>query len=70
MHAVERNDPAGCAFGIAYKLEARDVGFEDFVIFSIVHGCPAQQLQKFDIPNPPACPNGRCMCSCFWDHES
>lgn len=70
MHAEYRVDVAGCAFGIAYKSEARDVKPEDFVIFSVVHDCPARQLQSFDIPDLPACPNGRCMCSWFWIHES
>ncbi|CAO3673469.1 unnamed protein product [Umbelopsis ramanniana] len=70
MHAVHRQDVAGCALGIAYKDKPEDVKPEDFVIFSVVHDCPARQLQSFDIPDLPKCPNGRCQCSWFWIHKS
>ena len=61
---------AGCAIGIAYKSEQSEVQPEDFVIFSVVHDCIARQLQTFDIPALPACPNGKCICSWFWIHNS
>ncbi|CAM0140360.1 hypothetical protein VKS41_007010 [Umbelopsis sp. WA50703] len=70
MHAVHRQDVAGCALGIAYNDKPEDVKPEDFAIFSVVHDCPARQLQSFDIPNLPKCPNGRCQCSWFWIHKS
>jgi hypothetical protein len=70
MHANNRNDVAGCALGIAYKSNPQDVKPEDFAIFSVVHDCPARQLQTFEIPNLPQCPNGRCQCAWFWIHES
>jgi len=70
IHAVNREDVAGCAFGIAYKSVARNVVPEDFVIFSVVHDCIARQNQTFSIPNLPACPNGKCMCAWFWIHKS
>jgi len=70
IHAVNREDVAGCAFGIAYKSDANQVKPSDFVIFSVVHDCIARQNQTFSIPNLPACPNGKCMCSWFWIHKS
>ncbi|CAF0828144.1 unnamed protein product [Didymodactylos carnosus] len=70
MHARQRQDVAGCALGIAYKSDPRQVKPEDFVIFSVVHDCPARQLQEFKIPDLPACPNNKCMCAWFWIHES
>jgi len=70
IHAVNRNDVAGCAFGIAYKSDQHAVKPEDFVIFSVVHDCIARQNQTFHVPNLPACPNNKCMCSWFWIHKS
>lgn len=70
MHAINRNDVAGCALGIAYKSNPHDVQPDDFAIFSTLHDCPARRLQSFDVPNLPACPNGRCQCALFWIHES
>ncbi len=61
---------AGCAIGIAYKSNVNDVKPEDFVIISAVKDCPARALQAFDIPYLPACPNGKCICSWFWIHNS
>jgi len=37
---------------------------------SVVKDCPARALQVFDIPFLPACPNGKCICSWFWVHNS
>jgi hypothetical protein len=70
IHAPQYTDVAGCALGIAYKSDQPSVKPEDFVIFSVVHDCIARQLQTFDIPALPACPNGKCMCSWFWIHNS
>jgi len=70
IHAVKREDVAGCAFAIAYKSDPKEVKPSDFVIFSVVHDCIARQNQTFSIPNLPACPNGKCMCSWFWIHKS
>jgi len=70
LHSPARTDVAGCALGIAYKSKIGDVKPEDFVIMSVVHDCIARQLQVFDIPNLPACPNGQCVCSWFWIHNS
>jgi hypothetical protein len=70
IHSPQYTDVAGCALGIAYKSKQSDVQPQDFVIFSVVHDCIARQLQTFDIPNLPACPNGLCMCSWFWIHNS
>ncbi|PRP74785.1 hypothetical protein PROFUN_06646 [Planoprotostelium fungivorum] len=70
IHAPARGDVAGCAFAISYKSDPRQVKPEDFVIFSVVHDCVARQNQTFNIPNLPACPNGKCMCSWFWIHKS
>jgi hypothetical protein len=70
IHAQTYADVAGCALGIAYKSEQNQVQPEDFVIFSVVHDCIARQLQTFDIPALPACPNGKCICSWFWIHNS
>lgn len=61
---------AGCALGITYKSEQSEVQPTDFVIFSVVHDCIARQLQTFDIPALPSCPNGKCICSWFWIHNS
>jgi len=70
IHAVNRQDVAGCAFAIAYKSNPQDVKPSDFVVFSVVHDCIARQRQPFSIPNLPACPNGKCMCAWFWIHKS
>jgi len=70
IHAQHYDDVAGCALAIAYKSEQSDVQPEDFVIMSVVHDCIARQLQTFDIPALPACPNGKCICSWFWIHNS
>jgi len=70
IHAQTHADVAGCALGIAYKSNAADVVPSDFLIFSVVHDCIARQLQVFDIPALPACPNGKCICGWFWVHNS
>jgi len=70
IHAQHYDDVAGCALGIAYKSDQSQVQPSDFVIFSVVHDCIARQLQTFDIPALPPCPNGKCMCSWFWIHNS
>jgi len=70
IHAPQYKDVAGCALAIAYKSNQKDVAPEDFVIFSVVHDCIARQLQTFDIPALPACPDGKCMCAWFWIHNS
>jgi hypothetical protein len=70
IHAPAHVDVAGCALGIAYKSNVNDVQPEDFVIMSVVHDCIARQLQAFDIPALPACPNGKCVCGWFWVHKS
>lgn len=63
MHAPARTDVAGSVLAIAYKSDANQVNPEDFVVFSVVHDSPARQLETFSIPNLPACPNNKCMCS-------
>jgi len=70
IHAQHHADVAGCALGIAYKSDVNQVQPGDFAIFSVVHDCIARQLQTFDIPALPACPNGKCICSWFWVHNS
>jgi len=70
IHAQHHDDVAGCALGIAYKSDVHAVQPTDFVIFSVVHDCIARQLQVFDIPALPACPNGKCICAWFWIHNS
>jgi len=70
IHAPAHADVAGCALGIAYKSNIKDVQPSDFVIFSVVHDCIARQLQAFDVPALPACPNGKCVCAWFWIHNS
>jgi len=69
-HAPHRLDVAGCAVGIAYKSDHREVKPNDFVIFTVEHDCPARFLQNFSVPNLPACPNDQCMCAWFWVHKS
>jgi hypothetical protein len=70
IHAPTHADVAGCALGIAYKSDVRAVNPPDFVIFSVVRDCIARQLQAFDVPALPACPNGKCICAWFWIHNS
>jgi len=70
LHSPQRTDVAGCAIGVAYKSNITDIRPNDFVIVSVVKDCPARALQAFDIPNLPACPNNRCICSWFWIHNS
>jgi len=70
IHAPQHADVAGCALGIAYKSNIGDVKPDDFVIFSVVHDCIARQLQVFEVPALPACPNGKCICAWFWIHKS
>jgi len=70
IHAPKHEDVAGCAIGIAYKSDQASVQPEDFVIVSVVHDCIARQLQAFDMPALPACPNGKCICGWFWVHNS
>lgn len=70
IHAPRHEDVAGCALGIAYKSKIAEVKPEDFFIFSVVSDCIARQLQAFDVPALPACPNGMCICSWFWIHNS
>jgi len=70
IHAPTHADVAGCAIGIAYKSKVNEVQPSDFVIVSVVHDCIARQLQAFDIPALPACPDGMCTCAWFWIHNS
>jgi len=70
IHADNRLTVAGCALGIVYKSNAADVKPADFVIMSVAKDCIARPLQAFDIPYLPACPNGKCICSWFWIHNS
>jgi len=70
IHAPKHADVGGCALGIAYKSDMNSVQPNDFVIMSVVHDCIARQLQVFDIPALPACPNGKCICGWFWIHNS
>jgi len=70
IHSPTHADVAGCAIGIAYKSNINDVQPTDFVIVSVVADCIARQLQTFDFPSLPACPNGQCICSWFWIHNS
>jgi hypothetical protein len=70
LHSPKRSDVAGCALGIAYKSNMRDINPEDFVIFSVAKDCPARALQAFDVPYLPACPDGKCHCAWFWIHNS
>jgi len=70
IHSPRHEDVGGCAIGIAYKSDQASVKPEDFVIVSVVHDCIARQLQAFDIPALPACPNGKCICGWFWVHNS
>jgi len=70
IHAPHHEDVGGCAIGIAYKSDQASVRPEDFVIVSVVHDCIARQLQAFDFPALPACPNGKCICGWFWVHNS
>jgi len=70
IHAFQRKAVAGCALGIAYKSDPQEVGQKDFVLFSVVHDCPRNQLQWFDIPNLPSCPLDECICGWFWIHKS
>lgn len=65
MHAPKRTDVAGSALAIAYKSSARDVRPGDFVVFSVVYDSPARQLETYQVPNLPACPNGQCMCAWY-----
>jgi hypothetical protein len=70
MHAPARGDVAGSALAIAYKSDQHEVKPSDFVVFSVAYDSPARQLQSWDVPDLPACPNGKCMCSWFWIHKS
>jgi len=70
IHAELHSEVAGCAIGIAYKSNVNDVLPTDFVIVSVVQDCISRQLQTFDFPALPACPNGKCICSWFWIHNS
>jgi len=70
IHSDRRGDVAGCSLGIVYKSRIEDVKPTDFVIMSVVKDCIARSLQAFDIPFLPACPNGLCICSWFWIHNS
>lgn len=70
MHAPSREDVAGSALAIAYKSDQYEVEPSDFVVFSVVHDSPARQLQSWDVPDLPACPDDKCMCSWFWIHKS
>ena len=66
IHAYERNDTSGCAFAIAYESDAAMVQPEDFVVFSVLHDCIKRQRETIEVPNLPACPNGKCICAWFW----
>ena len=66
IHADTRDDPSGCALAIAYKSDVKKVKPEDFVVFTVVHDCPKRQLEKVDVPDLPACPDGKCICAWFW----
>ena len=57
---------SGCALAIAYKSNVKDVKPEDFVVFTVVHDCPKRMREPIDVPNLPACPNGKCTCAWFW----
>ncbi|KAF8519415.1 hypothetical protein JB92DRAFT_2786777 [Gautieria morchelliformis] len=71
LHTSGHPDVAGCALSIAYTDNARTVRPEDMTIFSVQHDCVWHRDTYFDIPaNMPACPNGKCMCSWWWIHNS
>jgi len=70
IHSPARTDVAGTAIGIAYKSDLASVVPTDFVIVSVVVDSIARQLQTYDFPSLPACPNGKCICAWFWIHRS
>lgn len=70
LHSPKRSDVAGCAIGVAYKSNVKDVRPEDFVVVSVAKDCVARALQAFDFPYLPACPNDKCICAWFWVHNS
>jgi len=70
LHAPGRTNVSGCALAITYNSNEFTVQPSDFVIFTVVHDCPARPLQSVSIPNLPACPAGGCICSWFWIHKS
>ena len=71
LHTSGLNDAAGCALSIAYTDNAKNVRPEDMTIFSVQHQCVWHRDTVFEVPaDMPPCPNGKCMCSWWWIHNS
>ncbi|KAF8519414.1 hypothetical protein JB92DRAFT_2898387 [Gautieria morchelliformis] len=71
LHTSGHSDIAGCVLSIAYTDNAKTVRPEDMVVFSVQHECVWHRDTVFDVPaDMPPCPNGKCMCSWWWIHNS
>ncbi|PFH47251.1 hypothetical protein AMATHDRAFT_77284 [Amanita thiersii Skay4041] len=69
-HTNGIDDLEGCALGIAYKSEARDVQPGDFTVFSVNQTCVWTRFTEFKVPERmPPCPPGGCVCAFFWIHS-
>ncbi len=69
-HTQGLDDLMGCALGIAYKNDARQVEPEDFTIFSVNQTCVFYRFTDFAVPERmPPCPEGGCICAFFWIHS-
>jgi hypothetical protein len=69
-HTNGINDLGGCALGVAYKDNIKDVQPEDIGIFSVNQTCVWNLHTNFEVPkNMPPCTNGKCICAWFWLHR-
>jgi len=71
LHTTGHADVNGCALSIAYTSDPKVVRPEDFTVFSVQQDCVWHRDTVFEVPaNMPPCPNGKCMCSWWWIHNS
>ncbi|KIJ36911.1 hypothetical protein M422DRAFT_33969 [Sphaerobolus stellatus SS14] len=71
LHTTGKADTNGCVLAIAYTDDPKVVRPEDFVVFSVQQTCVWHRDTVFEVPaDMPPCPNGKCMCSWFWIHNS
>jgi len=60
----------GSTLAIAYKTNARAACPKDFAVFSAKYDSSTRQLETFNAPDLPACPDDRCRCAWIWIHKS
>ena len=70
FHTLGPDNVKGCAMGIAYKSDIKEVKPEDITIFSVNTKCVLHLHTIYDIPKAmPPCPKDGCICTHNWIHS-